>query len=290
MARRVTLRRVDQRQQQKSDHAAEQKRQQHRQQLPHGHQQDDGQGQGGQQPEPALPVVRGKIGQCHRRLAPQRETRGGGAGKPFRQPFIQEEVYVTLLAMKSILSGRLLSRPTRLLARLLLPPAALLLLAAMLAGCSGDGSAAGAAIYDFPITLYQGAAAVGDSPAPRLSDLRGQPVVLNFWAGLCPPCRAEMPEFQSFADQYAGRALVVGVDLGPFFRLGSQQDAMRLLNELSVTYPAGYTDDANVVRELGVLGLPATFFINADGSLHRKWQGVLDGAKLAEITDAMLAR
>ena len=199
-------------------------------------------------------------------------------------------MYVTLLAMKSILSGRLLSRPTRLLARLLLPPAALLLLAAMLAGCSGDGSAAGAAIYDFPITLYQGAAAVGGSPTPRLSDLRGQPVVLNFWAGLCPPCRAEMPEFQSFADRYDGRALVVGVDLGPFFRLGSQQDAMRLLNELSVTYPAGYTDDANVVRELGVLGLPATFFINADGSLHRKWQGVLDGAKLAEITDAMLAR
>ena len=208
---------------------------------------------------------------------------GGGAEKPFSR----DGVYVTLSAMKSILSGRLLFRRHRRLARLLLPAA--LLLAALLAGCSGGGSA-GAAIYDFPITLYQGAEAVGGSQAPRLSDLQGQPVVLNFWAGLCPPCRAEMPEFQSFADEYAGRALVVGVDLGPFFSLGSQEDAVRLLNELSVTYPAGYTDDANVVRELGVLGLPATFFINADGSLHRKWLGPLDGAKLAEITDAMLAR
>ena len=144
-------------------------------------------------------------------------------------------------------------------------------------------------IYDFSISAYQGAADLGGDNV-ALSDLRGQPVVLNFWAGLCPPCRAEMPEFQHFADEYAGRALVVGVDLGQFFTLGSQDDAIKLLNELAVTYPAGYTDDGNVVRELGVVGLPATFFISADGSLHRKWQGVLNGDKLAEITDEMLAQ
>ena len=144
-------------------------------------------------------------------------------------------------------------------------------------------------IYDFNISVYQGADDLGGDNV-ALSDLRGRPVVLNFWAGLCPPCRAEMPEFQSFADDYAGRALVVGVDLGQFFSLGSQDDAIKLLNELAVTYPAGYTDDGKVVRELGVLGLPATFFISADGSLHRKWQGVLNGEKLAEITDEMLAQ
>ena len=145
------------------------------------------------------------------------------------------------------------------------------------------------AIYDFPIVFYQGQDVVGGENL-ALSDLRGQPVVLNFWAGLCPPCRAEMPEFQHFADDYAGRALVVGVDLGQFFSLGSQEDAMKLLNELEVSYPAGYTADTDVVRELGVLGLPATFFVNTDGSLHRKWQGVLNTEKLTEITDEMLAQ
>lgn len=156
---------------------------------------------------------------------------------------------------------------------------------------SGSGSTGTkvATVYDFPIEFYQGQEAVG-SDASALSDLRGTPVVLNFWAGLCPPCRAEMPEFQHFADDYAGKALVVGVDLGQFFSLGSQDDALELLNELEVSYPAGYTSDANVVRELGVLALPATFFINADGSLHRKWQGVLTVDKLGEITDEMLAR
>ena len=169
----------------------------------------------------------------------------------------------------------------------------LLILSGMACGSGpADTSATGQvrdAVYDFPIVFYQGQDAVGGENL-ELSDLRGQPIVLNFWAGLCPPCRAEMPEFQHLADDYAGRALVVGVDLGQFFSLGSQEDAMKLLNDLEVKYPAGYTGDANVVRELGVLGLPATFFINADGSLHRKWQGVLNTEKLTEITDEMLAQ
>ena len=161
-----------------------------------------------------------------------------------------------------------------------------LLAISVTAACSSGNTET---VYDFDVALYQGGDALGGDDV-ALSDLRGQPVVLNFWAGLCPPCRAEMPEFQAFADEYAGRALVVGVDLGQFFSLGGQEDAVQLLNELSVTYPAGYTEDPNVVRELGVLGLPATIFISADGSLHRKWQGVLNDDKLIEITEEMLAQ
>ena len=166
----------------------------------------------------------------------------------------------------------------------------------LVAACSGSPAETGTqpsapaeTIYDFNISLYQGGDALG-AETVAVSDLRGQPVVLNFWAGLCPPCRAEMPEFQQFANEYEGRATLVGVDLGQFFSLGTEADALTLLQELGVTYPAGATDDAKVVRELGVLGLPATFFVATDGSLHRKWQGVLNGDKLAEITDEMLAQ
>lgn len=170
---------------------------------------------------------------------------------------------------------------------------AIFLVAAACSGGAADGGTQATApvetVYDFDISLYQGGGALG-AETVAVSELRGQPVVLNFWAGLCPPCRAEMPEFQAFADEYEGRAVLVGVDLGQFFALGSEEDAVALLNELGVTYPAGATDDGNLVRELGVLGLPATFFIAADGSLHRKWQGVLNGEKLAEITDEMLAQ
>jgi thiol-disulfide isomerase/thioredoxin len=170
---------------------------------------------------------------------------------------------------------------------------ATMLLATACSGAAADSgtlaSASVETVYDFNISLYQGIGELG-AETVALSDLRGQPVVLNFWAGLCPPCRAEMPEFQVFADEYDGRATLVGVDLGQFFALGSDEDAIALLGELGVTYPAGATADENLVRELGVLGLPATFFVAADGSLHRKWQGVLNGDKLAEITDEMLAQ
>ena len=168
--------------------------------------------------------------------------------------------------------------------------AALALLSVAACSAPDDDGGEAAAIYDFPIVLYQGADAVGGGDALMLSDLRGQPVALNFWAGLCPPCRAEMPDFQSFADDYAGRVLVVGVDLGQFFSLGSQDDAKALLNDLEVAYPAGYTDDASVVRELLITGLPATLFITADGGLHRKWIGALNEEKLVEIADEMLAQ
>ena len=170
--------------------------------------------------------------------------------------------------------------------------ATMLLAAACSSGASDSGAQSSEpvkTIYDFNIALYQGSDELG-SETVAVSDLRGQPVVLNFWAGLCPPCRAEMPEFQAFANEYDGRATLVGVDLGQFFSLGTEEDAIALLGELGVTYPAGATDDGNLVRELGVLGLPATFFVAADGSLHRKWQGVLNGDKLAEITDEMLAQ
>ncbi len=170
--------------------------------------------------------------------------------------------------------------------------ATMLLAAACSSGASDSGAPTSESvetIYDFNIDLYQGSDELG-SETVAVSDLRGQPVVLNFWAGLCPPCRAEMPEFQAFADEYEGRATLVGVDLGQSFALGSEEDAIALLQELGVSYPAGAPDDDNLVRELGVLGLPATFFVAADGSLHRKWQGVLNGEKLAEITDEMLAQ
>ena len=171
--------------------------------------------------------------------------------------------------------------------------AAIVLLATACSGGAADSETQAPAsvetVYDFNIALYQGGDQLG-SETVAVSDLRGQPVVLNFWAGLCPPCRAEMPEFQEFADEYEGRATLVGVDLGQSFALGTEVEAIALLGELGVTYPAGAPDDENLARELGVLGLPATFFVAADGSLHRKWQGVLNGEKLAEITDEMLAQ
>ena len=64
-------------------------------------------------------------------------------------------------------------------------------------------------IPDFEIDVYQGAETLGGS-ALLLSDLfaQGKPVVLNFWAGLCPPCRAEMPDLQEVYQEHKGDILL----------------------------------------------------------------------------------
>ena len=141
---------------------------------------------------------------------------------------------------------------------------------------------------DFRFSLYQGEEVLGAGEL-SLADLRGKPVVLNFWAGLCPPCRSEMPDLQEFYADYDNEVILFGLDVGPFFSgLGSRQDGKDLLKELEVSYPAGSTSDSEVVREYEILGMPSTFFITADGKIFRKWGGLLTKDKLAEIVHEML--
>jgi thiol-disulfide isomerase/thioredoxin len=130
---------------------------------------------------------------------------------------------------------------------------------------------------DLDIILYQGGSAVGGDRI-RLSQLwrQGRPVVVNFWAGLCPPCRAEMPDFEKLYTAGAqGRFFLVGVDVGRFIGLGSQEEGKALLRELGVTFPAGTTLDARPVNAYRILGMPTTVFITAEGKILRKHVGLL---------------
>ena len=139
----------------------------------------------------------------------------------------------------------------------------------------------------FTFTLFQGQEILGEGPLTP-GDLHGKPLVINFWAGLCPPCRAELPDFQEFYEEFGDRVNLVGVDLGQFTGLGSLQDAKDLLEELGITYPAGSTSDNAVMPDYRILGLPATTFIAADGSIFKHWQGALNLNILREQTLAML--
>ena len=162
--------------------------------------------------------------------------------------------------------------------------------ALVLAACGSAGS--GEKASDFTFNLYQGAEALGSSEL-RLSDLRGRPVVLNFWAGSCAPCRAEMPDLQEFYDEFAGEVALVGVDVGQwwFNDLGAKQDALDLLEDLQVTYPTGYaTDQLKVSRDYRILSMPTTLFITADGDIFEKWTGPLNRDKLSQITLDMLSQ
>ena len=151
-------------------------------------------------------------------------------------------------------------------------------------GSSGEGASA----PDFEFRLYQGANEIGFREG-NLARLQGRPIVLNFWAGLCPPCRAEMPQFQVFYEEFKDDIMLLGIDIGIFTALGSHDDADALLRELGVTYPAGWTDDGSVPRKYGVTAMPTTVFISSDGKIFEKRAGAIDANFLARVTQEMLA-
>lgn len=153
-----------------------------------------------------------------------------------------------------------------------------------------ESSSSGDLAPDFVITMFQGEDVVGGQEVSLHRLFGEKPVVINFWAGLCPPCRAEMPDLQEFNQKFQGRTLLVGVDLGQFTGLGTEQDARNLLAELEATYPAGSTSDPDVIRDYEVLGMPTTIFIDRDGKIFNKWTGALNGAVLEEKTLEMLAQ
>jgi len=133
----------------------------------------------------------------------------------------------------------------------------------------------------FPLVVYQGADAIGAQQLDFTELLgKGRPVVLNFWAGQCPPCRAEMPAFQSVYDAYGDDYLMVGVDIGPYIGLGSRQSAINLLAELGITYPAAGAEDARAVGDYNVLSMPTTIFYDGDGAEVGRQTGIMSEGML----------
>ena len=140
----------------------------------------------------------------------------------------------------------------------------------------------------FPISVYQGEETVGGSEIV-FSGLfaQGQPVVLNFWAGLCPPCRAELPDLQEVNDEYKGRILLFGADVGVFTALGSQDDGRALLRELNISFPAGAAT-TNIVRSSRIFSMPTTLFITPSGEIQKRWNGLLNREKMGELIEELL--
>jgi thiol-disulfide isomerase/thioredoxin len=144
---------------------------------------------------------------------------------------------------------------------------------------------------DFRIVAYQGEDVLGGHES-QFSHVTGEgkPVVLNFFAGQCPPCRAEMPGFQRVSTEFAGKAIFVGVDIGPYLGLGSHADAQNLLGELKVTYPAAYAPDSSPLTKFQILGMPTTVIFDASGNLVERHTGILTEdqlrAKLRPLTAA----
>ncbi len=155
-------------------------------------------------------------------------------------------------------------------------PALLILLALASGGCGRDRQQA-------PATAGASSAAVKGAVAPdfalrkvgggtlRLSDLRGQAVIVDFWDTWCPPCRRALPHLQELQDEYGDRLTVVGVAFG---RDGEAAVA-KFLAERNLTFPSVLMDEKyQTAQDYGGLqSIPTTFLLDQDGVIREIWIG-----------------
>jgi cytochrome c biogenesis protein CcmG/thiol:disulfide interchange protein DsbE len=114
-----------------------------------------------------------------------------------------------------------------------------------------------------------------DAPGTRLAlaGLKGKPVVVNFWASWCIPCKDEAPALQKSYEKYRSQGLVVlGVDAQDF-----RGDAKRFARRYGLTYPLVYDGHGSTLGKWGVTGFPETFFVDRSGHLvGERIQGGID--------------
>jgi cytochrome c biogenesis protein CcmG/thiol:disulfide interchange protein DsbE len=108
-----------------------------------------------------------------------------------------------------------------------------------------------------------------------LRAFRGRPVVLNFWASWCVPCRNEMPAFEAMRRRIGDRVAFVGVN-----HQDSRDDALELLGETGVGYPSGFDPQGRVAQAYALYGMPTTVFISADGRILASRTGEMSESQL----------
>ena len=115
------------------------------------------------------------------------------------------------------------------------------------------------------------------SYAALLGQLRGTPVVVNFWASWCPPCIEEAPMLRAAAEEHADRIQFLGVDI-----LDARTDAEAFIREQGLPYPNVFDPEGAVRNSVGSTGQPVTVFYRADGEVAVKIDGPLSADTLAD--------
>jgi len=145
---------------------------------------------------------------------------------------------------------------------------------------TGQTEAAAKAAPDF--TVYD-----IDGDPHKLSDFRGKPVILNFWASWCGPCVSEMPEFQNFYDTYGDKIHFVLVNLTDGMQ-ETVESASAFLEKQGYTMPVYYDTDIDAAMVYGVNAVPVSYFIDAEGNFEAWAQGALSADMLQQGVDMLL--
>ena len=128
-----------------------------------------------------------------------------------------------------------------------------------------------------------------DGNSFKLSDLRGKPVILNFWASWCGPCQAEMPDFEEAYKTYGEEISFLMVNLTD----GSSETvetASAFIDQQGYTFPVYYDIAMEGAAAYSVYSIPVTYFIDAEGSVRAANEGMINAETLERNIAALLAQ
>lgn len=119
--------------------------------------------------------------------------------------------------------------------------------------------------------------------AVKLSEFIGKPVVINFWAAWCAPCKSELPHFDKLAKELEGKVefLMVSVYLNKDY-------VKQFVSQNGYTFPLYFDDNEEGSTAYEVTGIPVTVFITADGNIESKVVGSMSEAALRNYIDGIL--
>jgi cytochrome c biogenesis protein CcmG, thiol:disulfide interchange protein DsbE len=131
---------------------------------------------------------------------------------------------------------------------------------------------------DFSLTTFEG-------ETITLSELRGQVVIINFWASWCPPCREEAAYLEATWRKYKDKGVIfIGVDY-----VDAEPNALAYIDEFDITYPNGPDLGQKIAKAYRIKGVPETFYVDKTGQLRGVHIGPLYAPTLDDKIDELLA-
>lgn len=132
-------------------------------------------------------------------------------------------------------------------------------------GTDGDNGSGRKTAPDFTVTGWDGGQI-------SLSEFEGQPVVVNFWASWCPPCKSEMPDFDAVYQELGGEVVFMMINMTDGNR-ETVQTARAFIEKTDYTFPVYFDEGQKAAGVYGVRSIPTTVFIDRQGRIAAQKQG-----------------
>lgn len=126
-----------------------------------------------------------------------------------------------------------------------------------------------------------------DGNTVRLSEKFGKPIVINFWATWCPPCKQELPDFDKLSKEYGDRIVFMMVNLTDGYR-DTVDGTKRFVSGKGYTFPVYFDTKDNAASAYNVSSIPQTTFIDAKGNIYTTRIGAMNEATLRIYLNALL--